>query len=404
MVDIPVRADAADTMEIVGELLLAERSPASELKVEKDELGLSVLVEGPGYWIQTEFPSEAGRGKSPPWVTFGRHLPGTSDLAQSEVEAIVGAYILAQKPFRGRSASGPSRSGAEQINRRDDAVRKLEELGATVLVPGTSDTRHQPDWNDLAGYSELKRRIDNTITLALQHPEIYDSITQQTRRRPETNRPKAVLFEGPPGCGKTTAAKILASQAGVYFIHVPLESIVSKWFGESEQRLSTILNTANELGNPCLIFLDEIDSIAESRDYDKHEASKRLLSVLLRHIDGFEGQQNSILIAATNRPDHLDAALMSRFDVIITFDLPDLKARAEIFALYAKQLSTEEHMELSHLSEGMSGRDLLDLCEQVEREFAGRVLRRELSDGQEASPRKDDYRSALGELGRSASA
>ena len=102
--------------------------------------------------------------------------------------------------------------------------------------------------------------------LALSHGEIYDQITSGTRMKNETNRPKAILFEGPPGCGKTTTAKIIANQVNIPLIYMPIEAIMSKWYGESENRFAEIFEAAKAMGR-SILFIDEIDALAISRYY-----------------------------------------------------------------------------------------------------------------------------------------
>lgn len=145
---------------------------------------------------------------------------------------------------------------------------------------------------------------------------------------------------------------------------------------QTTRKLAEILETIRELG-PCVIFCDEIDALGGSRDApDAHEVTRRTLSVLLRHLDGLDGPQDSVLVAATNMPDLLDAALLSRFDVVISFDLPDRATRSAILGRYAKQLSTKEREELASMTEGFSGRELRDACQVAERTHAGRMVRK----------------------------
>ncbi|KAL6200921.1 hypothetical protein ACLB2K_024636 [Fragaria x ananassa] len=230
-------------------------------------------------------------------------------------------------------------------------------------------------WDNLAGYDLQKRQIEDTILLALLSPETYDDIARGTRRKYESNRPRAVLFEGPPGTGKTSSARVIANQAGVPMLYVPLEVILSKYYGESERLLGKVFSLANELPSGAIIFLDEVDSFATSRDSDLHEATRRVLSVLLRQIDGFEQDKKVVVIAATNRKQDLDPALISRFDSIILFCLPDHQNRKEIAAQYAKHLTQPELDELTTVTEEMSGRDIRDVCQQAERSWASKLIR-----------------------------
>ncbi|XP_024542367.1 26S proteasome regulatory subunit 10B homolog A isoform X1 [Selaginella moellendorffii] len=258
------------------------------------------------------------------------------------------------------------------------ALDALDKLGVKVygLDMESGETEAEGlTWQSIAGYHEQKREIEDNVLLALKRPEVYDSIARGTKEKFESNRPRAILFEGPPGCGKTSCARVIASQAGVPLLYVPLEVVTSKYYGESERLLSSVFNAGNDFPDGAIVFLDEIDSLATSRDSDMHEATRRMLSVLLRQMDGFEQDKRIVVIAATNRKQDLDPALLSRFDASITFDLPDLQTREEIVAQYARHLSRKELSSVAATSEGMSGRDLRDVCQQAERKWASKLIK-----------------------------
>ncbi|GBG23934.1 26S proteasome regulatory subunit 8-like, partial [Hondaea fermentalgiana] len=283
------------------------------------------------------------------------------------------------------SASQPSSSGraggGSSSHGRSSALDRLEALGAVVYrepESGQGEGSAALDWSCLAGYDEVRRDVEDSVLLGLKHPEEYDTVTRKTRARFESNRPRAILFEGPPGTGKTTTARIVASQAKVPMIYIPIESVMSKYYGESESRLSEMLKLCDELGN-AIVFLDEIDSLATSREGGSggsmHEATRRLLSVLLRTLEGFQERTSSILIAATNRKQDLDAALVSRFDMSIAFPLPGEGARREIFGRYARQLDAANLDKLAAEAVGFSGRDIKDVCKHAERRWVSQCLR-----------------------------
>eukprot|EP00968_Pinguiococcus_pyrenoidosus_P006475 scaffold434_cov186-Pinguiococcus_pyrenoidosus.AAC.136 len=191
----------------------------------------------------------------------------------------------------------------------------------------------QIDWESMAGYESVKSELKDTVVLALQNPEAYDEIAKRTRARFESNRPKAVLFEGPPGTGKTLCARILASQAEKPFILLRTERIgrfldweaaslasqnanieailtVSKWYGESEKRFGTILDACEEIDGGAVLFIDEVDALAQQRGGGDggggmHEATRRLLGVLLQRLEGFTG--------ATHTPDPSEASFRGLF-------------------------------------------------------------------------------------------
>ncbi|KAL3820759.1 hypothetical protein ACJIZ3_006664 [Penstemon smallii] len=294
-------------------------------------------------------------------------------FTSEELDALVSVLQLAGQP---KKIESRSRVDAARGPTRDKTIASLEGMGVKIYgQPNVEHPKSDISWDNIAGYNHQKREIEDTILLALKSPEVYDDIARGTRCKFETNRPRAVLFEGPPGTGKTSSARVIANEAGIALLYVPLEVIMSKYYGESERLLGKVFSLANEIPNGAIVFLDEVDSVATARDNETHEATRRLLSVLLRQIDGFEQEKKVVVIAATNRKQDLDPALLSRFDCMITFGLPDQQTREEIVAQYAKHLSKSEMAELASATEDMSGRDIRDVCQQAERHWASKVIR-----------------------------
>lgn len=288
-------------------------------------------------------------------------------IAPAEPPGQVQGGAVPVPPRRG-SAPAPPTPGDKVAA----GTERLRQLGVEVHEKGAQDA---PGWDSLVGYADVKQEIEDTLVMPLRHPEAFDNIARKTRARFESNRPKAVLFEGPPGTGKTLSARVIAGRSDQPMVHIPVEGIMSKWYGESEKKLSAIFDACDDMGG-AIIFIDEVDALAGSRDKgDMHEATRRILSVILQKVEGFDGGSKSTLICATNRKSDLDAALLSRFQLTIRFGLPDAETRREVFGVYAKQLCREDLGTLASISGGMSCRDIKETCQHAERRWASKLVR-----------------------------
>ena len=288
-----------------------------------------------------------------------------ANLIQDEVQACVNLFKL-----------------FHPVERHDDPFALFNKLGVSVFhkpiqaesaegesPSGAGGTDFKTATDFVAGYEKTKTEIRESVILPLQNPEIFQGVARLTRGSATGNLPKAVLFEGPPGVGKTTMARIIARQTGFPLVYVPVENILSKYYGESAQNMAAIFDAAYHLER-VILFLDEIDSLAGSRKDGLFEATRRILAVLLRKIDGFESRIGVLTIGATNRAQDLDPALFSRFDHVISFPLPNQVERSAIYAGYAHQLTPEDLNNLAAASDGLSGRNIQDICEYAERRWA----------------------------------
>ncbi len=271
------------------------------------------------------------------------------------------------------------------MGQSSNATAELEGMSVQVIIPSRELRSDRVDWSSLAGYDKVKSQVEESVILGLKHPSLFRKILDKTRggTKSASNRPRVVLFEGPPGTGKSSTARIISNETNVPMIHIPLESVVSKWFGESEKQMARIYELAREVAkaqgaSSVILFIDEVDSLVSSRDIGTpHEASKRILSVMLRQIDGFNSDSGvqCTLICATNRKKDLDKAFLSRVDSSIHFGLPSEDCRAKILKLYAKHLTDSDLAQLAAITDGLSGRNLKDICQAAERAWAAHVVR-----------------------------
>ncbi|MCD6443783.1 CDC48 family AAA ATPase [Candidatus Bathyarchaeota archaeon] len=223
-------------------------------------------------------------------------------------------------------------------------------------------------YEDIGGLSDAIRKIREMVELPLKYPELFERLGVEA--------PKGVLLYGPPGTGKTLLAKAVANETNAAFFSISGPEIMSKYYGESEERLREIFRQAEE-NAPSIIFIDEIDAIAPKREEVTGEVEKRVVSQLLALMDGLKPRGRVVVIGATNRPNALDPALRrpGRFDREIEIGVPNKQGRLEILQIHTRGMPLADDVDLEYLASithGFVGADLEALC----KEAAMRALRR----------------------------
>jgi transitional endoplasmic reticulum ATPase len=242
---------------------------------------------------------------------------------------------------------------------------KLREKPVVLDVKGTGIT-----YENIGGLSDEIQRLREMIELPMKHPELFERLGIEP--------PKGVLMHGPPGTGKTLIAKAVANESGANFFSIAGPEIMSKYYGESEQRLRELFEQANRAA-PSIIFIDELDSIAPKREEVTGEVERRVVAQLLTMMDGLEERGQVVVIGATNRVDAIDPALRrpGRFDREIEIGVPDQKDRLEIFQIHTRGMPLSKEVKLDYISErthGFVGADISALA----KEAAMKALRRYL--------------------------
>ena len=218
-------------------------------------------------------------------------------------------------------------------------------------------------FDDVAGVSEAKQDLQEVVTF-LKQPERFTSVGAQI--------PKGVLLVGPPGTGKTLLAKAIAGEAGVPFFSLSGSEFVEMFVGVGASRVRDLFKRAKE-NSPCLIFIDEIDAVGRQRGAGiggGNDEREQTLNQLLTEMDGFEGNSGIIILAATNRPDVLDSALMrpGRFDRQVTVDAPDIKGRLSILEVHSRNKKLDDQLTLDSIARrtpGFTGADLANLLNEA---------------------------------------
>ena len=246
-------------------------------------------------------------------------------------------------------------------------------------------------YEDIGGLDEEIIKIREMVELPLKHPEIFSRLGIEP--------PKGVLLYGPPGCGKTLLAKAVANESGSNFILVKGPSLLSMWVGKSEEGVRKVFERAKQVA-PCIIFFDEIDAIASRRGLEAGtRVTERVLNQLLAEMDGIEELHDVVVLAATNRPDILDPALLrpGRFDRFVFIGAPNKKEREAIFAVHTRKMPLAKDVKLEELAaktEGYSGADIEAVC----REAAMQALRENIN---AKAVRKKHFEQALKKVGPS---
>jgi SpoVK/Ycf46/Vps4 family AAA+-type ATPase len=217
-------------------------------------------------------------------------------------------------------------------------------------------------FKDIGGLVDVKREVKNAIMVPLLEPDMAAKYGVKPS--------KGILLFGPPGCGKTLMLRAVASDLNIDMIGIKCSDVMSKWYGESENLIASLFKEAKARA-PCILFLDEIDSIAKRRDfYSTDDVTPRVLSIMLSEMDGMEAAEGVIVVATTNMPDLVDPALMrpGRFDKVIYVPPPDEVSRREIMKIHLLNRYVSKGIDASVIAkrtEGFSGADLANLVTEA---------------------------------------
>jgi transitional endoplasmic reticulum ATPase len=260
----------------------------------------------------------------------------------------------------------------KMVVRMEDFLSAYREITPTAMREVYVEIP-QVHWNEVGGLKQVKQELMESVEWPLKRPEVFTKMGIKP--------PRGILVFGPPGCGKTLLARAVATESEANFISIKGPEIFSKWVGESEKAIREIFRKGRTAA-PAIIFFDELDAIVPRRGlgYGDSGASERVISQLLTEIDGIESLQNVLIIAATNRPDILDPAVLrpGRFDRLIYVPSPDFESLKEIFKIHARSMPLSRDVDIDELArkaQGYSGADIEAIC----REAAMNALREDVN-------------------------
>ncbi|ANE52242.1 ATP-dependent zinc metalloprotease FtsH [Flavisolibacter tropicus] len=323
---------------------LNEEGPQLYFKIASNE---DVRKEMSDYYAQANIPVQ-----NQPSSDVENETNWFSPILQTILPILIfiGIWILLMRKMGGGAASGGGPGGIFNIGKSR----------ATLFDKGT---RVNITFADVAGLDEAKVEVMEIVDF-LRNPKKYTSLGGKI--------PKGALLVGPPGTGKTLLAKAMAGEAQVPFFSLSGSDFVEMFVGVGASRVRDLFKQAREK-SPCVIFIDEIDAIGRARGKNmmmSNDERESTLNQLLVEMDGFSGESGIIVLAATNRPDVLDTALLrpGRFDRQISIDKPDVKGREAIFKVHLKPIKVSEHVDIHKLAEqtpGFAGADIANVCNEA---------------------------------------
>lgn len=275
------------------------------------------------------------------------------------------------------------------------AIDKLSDYEMMIAAHLIHPEDISVSWADIAGLDTLINELQETVILPINHRELFADSRL-------TSPPKGVLLHGPPGCGKTLIAKATAKEASTRFINLDVSILTDKWYGESQKLATAVFSLAVKL-QPCIIFIDEIDSFLRARNSTDHEATAMMKAQFMSLWDGLITDSNCtvIIMGATNRPQDLDKAILRRMPATFHVSLPGLQQRKKILELILQNEPVSPDIDidrLANITESCSGSDLNELCRNASiyrlRDYLGSEARNR-SDLPSHSTDADEFHDAL---------
>ncbi|RMW37789.1 MAG: AAA family ATPase [Nitrosopumilus sp.] len=318
--------------------------------------------------IEIKVPDKKGRKDI--LAIHSRNMPLSDDVNIDKISAISHGYVGADLEYLCKEAAMKCLRrllpilNLEEEKIPPETLDKLivnhEDFQKALIEVTPSGMREvfieNPDvkWDEVGGLEDVKRELQEAVEWPMKYPALYDKLGH--------SMPRGILLHGPSGTGKTLLAKAVATQSEANFVSVRGPELLSKWVGESERGIREIFKRARQSA-PCVVFFDEIDSIAPIRGAGGETAvTERVVSQLLTELDGMENMHGVVVLAATNRADMIDPALLrpGRFDKIIQVPNPDKDSRKRILEINAEKIPMGDDVDMEKIAEitdGMSGAD-----------------------------------------------
>ncbi|CEP20888.1 Protein MSP1 AltName: Full=TAT-binding homolog 4 [Cyberlindnera jadinii] len=315
-------------------------------------------------------------------------MPKVDIKVITDVALFIGASISAYYMMSVLlSQDGPSAKSSETKKKANESLQRLKMLNpalklelndyenavlASVVTPFEIDVKFE----DIGGLEPIIDELRESVLYPLTLPELF---TQSSLLQ----APKGVLLYGPPGCGKTMIAKALAKESGANFISIRMSQVMDKWYGESNKMVDAIFSLAQKL-QPCIIFIDEIDSFLRERQSMDHEVTAMLKAEFMTLWDGLTSWGRILVLGATNRPNDIDSAFLRRMPKRFAVELPKPEQRERILKLLLNDTKLSRDFDLGEVvscTRGFSGSDLKEACREAAMNAMREYIRSNFKDG-----------------------
>jgi transitional endoplasmic reticulum ATPase len=405
----PKREEVTGEVErrVVAQLLslmdgLSSRGNVIVIAATNREDAIDPALRRPGRFdreIEIGVPDRDGRKEIMQIHTRGMPIEGTDDEKNellTELANITHGFVGADLAALAREAAMralrrylpdidldkpiPSEVLERMVVKRDDFKQALKDVEPSAMREVFVEVP-RVKWSDVGGLDEVKQKLRELIEWPLKNPESFTRLGIKP--------PRGILMYGAPGTGKTLMAKAVANESESNFISIKGPEVMSKWVGESEKAVRQIFKKAKQVA-PCIVFLDELDSIAPARGQSFDSGvTQRVVNQILTSMDGLESLEGVVVIAATNRPDIIDTALLrpGRFDTLIHIPIPDKETRLKILEVHTRDMPLKE-VDLEKIAEEFEGFVGADL-EALARE-AALIALRENPEAKEVLPKHFD--------------
>ncbi|CAN6599317.1 outer mitochondrial transmembrane helix translocase [Trichomonascus vanleenenianus] len=295
------------------------------------------------------------------------------------------SHLLQQvggEPSSSKETKKKANASIQRLQADHPEIENLDEYEQIIISNVVTPAEIKVSFKDVGGLEGIIDELRESVLYPLTVPGLF------THHSSLLQAPKGVLLYGPPGCGKTMLAKALAAESSANFINIKMSTIMDKWYGESNKLVAAIFSLAQKL-QPCIIFIDEIDSFLRERQSNDHEITSMLKAEFMTLWDGLTTEGRVMVLGATNRPNDIDSAILRRMPKRFAVPLPKMAERKKILEIMLRGAKLDEHFDIDYVAErtaGLSGSDIKEACRNAAMLAMREYIRENFVDGKHIRP------------------